>query len=132
MLAKILGAFSVIALCGLSAWLYASVWVTGGPIAQKLISAADTSIPDTVAQDSWLQLDVSITLLVASLIGIWLTLPKRVKRGTAFVHGLLMFVMPIAITSLTPMVGAYAAIFALWVSIAGIALKFSRRFRWRS
>jgi hypothetical protein len=107
----------------LSVWLYTTIWYMTGPMAHNIESATEAGVDDTVIQTSWLRLWALLIALVISLQLVWMLDPtkfaKRFSRRDVF----LIFVLPMATTSLTPLIGAYAGIFAALICILGTAVR---------
>jgi hypothetical protein len=120
MLWKILVAFTALVIGTL---LYATIWDMTGPMARNIENAAEAGIDDTVSQASWQHLVLRVVALVFCLVGLWLTIPTKYKNPFSAPEALFMFVIPLATTSVTPLIGAFAEIFAFWIFVGGLAIK---------
>jgi hypothetical protein len=107
-------------------WLYATIWDMTGPMARNIENAAEAGIDDTVSQASWQNLVLCLIALTFCLVGLWLTIPTKCKKTFSAPEALLMFVIPLATTSVTPLIGAFAEIFAFWIFVGGLAIKVLR------
>jgi flavorubredoxin len=110
-------------LTGSAILLYATIWDMTGPMARNIENAAEAGIDDTVSQASWQNLVLRVVALVFCLVGLWLTIPTKYKKTFSAPEALLVFVIPLSTTSVTPLIGAFAEIFAFWIFVGGLAIK---------
>ena len=108
-------------------WLYTTIWYMAGPMAQNIENAVEAGVNDTVSQSSWLGLDVLFCALVAVLQIGWIFDPTKFAKKFSGPQAFLIFTLPMATTSLTPLIGAFAAIFAIWICIIGIVVRAVRQ-----
>jgi hypothetical protein len=104
-------------------WLYTTIWYMTGPMAQNIENALEAGVNDTVSQSSWLTLDVLFFGLVVVLQFVWIIDPTKFAKKFSGPHVFLIFTLPMATTSLTPLIGGFAAIFAIWICIVGIVMR---------
>lgn len=107
----------------LSVWLFTSIWYMTAPMAQNIENALEAGVEDTVSQASWLSLWAFLIGLVISLQIVWILDPTKLAKKLSGPHAFMIVSLPLATLSLTPLIGAFAGVFATLICIAGIFVR---------
>lgn len=117
------------ALLALTIWLFSFVWNESSIASDNIMNAVEASIPDTVTQQTWLEITFGALGLATLFTALANVTPIRIFMIFRWWERLLVFSVPIAFAAVSPLVAAPAPFLSIAVIVACVKLrleKFSR------
>ena len=114
------------ALLALTIWLFGFVWNESSVASDNIVNAVEASIPDTVTQQTWLEITFGALGLAALFTALANVTPIRIFMIFRWWERLLVFSVPIAFAAVSPLIAAPAPFLSIAVIAVCVKLRLER------
>ena len=114
------------ALLSLTIWLFSFVWNESSMASDNIVNAVEASIPDTVTQQTWLEITFGALGLAALFTALANVTPIRIFMIFRWWERLLVFSVPIGFAAISPLIAAPAPFLSIAVIVVCVKLRLER------
>lgn len=114
------------ALLSLTIWLFSFVWNESSMASDNIVNAVEASIPDTVTQQTWLEITFGALGLAALFTALANVTPIRIFMIFRWWERLLVFSVPIGFAAISPLIAAPAPFLSIAVIAVCVKLRLER------